>query len=131
MKKFRFFRFVLAILAITSFGLTSCEKDDDGGYYAGESAEDYKPNTYTISSVWDFGKVSGLTTAEKKEAEKSLAEACNGSKVFDTRKDAVAAFDATVEQLSKGVDSKEYKGLVCKLTLSRGSAIIKTSKIEW
>ncbi|MDE6416576.1 MAG: hypothetical protein K2K68_06085 [Duncaniella sp.] len=131
MKKFRFFFVIMAFFTMASVALTSCETDNDEPYYAGESAEDYKPNTYNISSEWDFSNVAGLSANEKKVLEQQFAATVNTSKVFNSRSEAVAAFDQLVENLANNSEMKQLKGLSCKAILKRGSAIIKSSKISW
>ena len=108
----------------------SCDKEDDV-YYAGESADDYKPATYTITSEWNFSNVDGLTSEQKKALETAMNNSVSAEEVFDTRVDAVAAFDAVVIELQNDPSMGQYKGLIAKLYLKRGKAIIKSAKLEW
>lgn len=130
MKKLTSLLFLTVSILLSCVCLTSCEKDDDP-YYAGESEADYRPAVYTITSQWDFSNVSGLTSEQKTEFEKALANSLNVSGEFDTRADAVAAFDDVVTQLKYDSTMGQYKGLKVQLYLKRGSAIIKSAKIEW
>ncbi len=128
MKKF-FNIFFLAISIIAFSGVfTSCDKDDDDEYYAGESEEDYRPNIYTIVSSWDLSKVTGLSTSEKKAIETELTSKVNASEKFDTRAQAVKEFDEVVDELRK-IDCPA--GMKGTLTLKRGTAIIKRANLQW
>ena len=121
---------LLVALCATQSVFVSCQKDDDV-YYAGESEADFKPALYTITSEWDFSKVSGLTSEEKTALQTSLNNSVNASEVFDTRKDAVAAFDEIVVELQNEATMAQYKGLKAKLYLKRENAIIKSATLEW
>lgn len=107
----------------------SCEKDDDEPYYAGESADDFRPATYTMTADWDFGGVSNLTSEQKISLKNQLEAASNTSEVFNTRAEAVASFDQVVSELRQM--DMPYKGARCKLYLKRGSAIIKSATLTW
>ena len=130
MKKiFKFFILIISLFALQA-SMVSCDKEEDI-YYAGESEADYKPATYTITSEWDFSKVSGLSSDEKKALETAMNNSVTASEVFDTRKDAEAAFNEIVIEWQHDPDMALYKGLKAKLYLKRGSAIIKSASLEW
>lgn len=122
-------------LLIISFFTTqcvfvSCEKDDGEGYYAGESEADYKPAEYTITSEWDLSKVSGLSDAEKQLYKAQLEDAAQSTAVYNTRTDAIKAFDIIVENLRTDADIN-MPGLSAKIYLKRKSAIIKSATLTW
>ncbi|MDE7450046.1 MAG: hypothetical protein K2M72_07530 [Paramuribaculum sp.] len=126
----KLFRLLLIVFAfaVCNYTFTACDKDDDSEYYAGESEEDYKPNVYTIESTWDLSGVSGLTAQQKKELQDQLAAEINGSQTFQTRAAAVAAFDASVEELR---NAEAPAGMKATITLKRSSAIIKRANLKW
>lgn len=123
--------FVLMVTLFTSQCLfVSCERDDDDPYYAGESEEDYLPAEYSITSEWDFSKVSGFSDVEKQLLKSQFEDALKATSVFSSRVEAVKAFDKVVEELRTNDDFK-ISGLKCKLYLKRGGAIIKSANFSW
>lgn len=120
--------FVVALISQSVF--VSCDKEDDI-FYAGESEADYKPATYTITSEWNFKNVSGMTSDQKNTLEKVLNESYNASEVFQSRADAVAAFDEVVIEIQHDPEMSQYKGLKAKFYLKREKAIIKSANLEW
>ncbi|MDE6535126.1 MAG: hypothetical protein K2K82_03850 [Muribaculaceae bacterium] len=122
--------FVLLLgLFTTQCLFVSCEKDDDEPYYAGESADDYRPATYSISSDWDFNGVSGITSQQKAELKANFEKEIRATGVYNTRKDAVKEFDDLVSEM-RNTDF-QFKGAKCKIYLKRGSAIIKSATLSW
>lgn len=132
MKKLFSFMLLFATLLISQSVFVSCDKDDNDIFYAGESEYDYKPTVYTITSNWDFSKVSGLSSSEKAELEKEMNKIAV-EETFDTRKDATAAFDAMIIEMQNDPDMGVLKGLVAKFYLKRkvDGATIKSATIEW
>ena len=121
---------IISIAFATSCVFVSCEKNDDV-YYAGESEWDYKPATYTITSEWDFSKVEGLTSEQKASLQSAMNNSVTATEVFDSRADAVAAFDEVVVELQYAESMSQYKGLKAKLYLKRDKAVIKSATLEW
>ncbi len=128
MKKLLYFLVALCSLFMVQSVLVSCEKDDDD-YYAGESEADYKPAEYTISATWDLSNVTGITESERKALEAELNK-FSSTAVFNSRVEAVAAFDNVVEEFKTNSDYK-IPGAKAKFYLKRGSATIKTATITW
>lgn len=132
MNKFIFKFFMLMAVMVCGLSFTSCDKDDDEEYVAGESAEDYKPNYYQTSAVFDLSGVSGISAAEKATLKESLENACKSNTLFQTRAEAVAAFDELVAELADQSDfPAELRGMKATIKLTRGSAVIKTAKLTW
>ena len=127
----KFFYLFLCLFTITStvVTMTSCQEEDDGSYYAGESEEDYKPNTYTITATFSLSGVSGMTAAQIKTAEEVLNKNFNFSQTYNTKADAVEAFDEIVSEAAS--DDDFYEGAKATFYLKRGNAIIKKSTISW
>lgn len=130
MKKFLSVFMLIMTMICTQYVLVGCDKDDNDDYYAGESADDFRPMTYTITSEWDLSNVAGLTASDRERFEAELESSVNTSQVFDTRVDAVAAFDAIVNEMKTSPDI-DLPGMKAKLYLRRGSAIIKSASITW
>lgn len=130
MKKIISLLFLAVAIFFSCTCFYSCEKEDDN-YYAGESGADFRPAVYTITSQWDFSKVSGLTSEQKTSLENSLNNSVYDSEEFETRADAVAAFDEVVMELKYDSTMGQYEGLKVKLYLKRGTAIIKSATLEW
>lgn len=132
MKKVLFVFMYLLAMAFTSAVVMSCDTEDEDTYYAGESEEDYKPNTYTITATFDLSNVSGLSSSEIEAAEKTLNSTVNVSQTFNTKADAVSAFDEMVANVASDSDlSSIYKGAKVTFYLKRGTAIIKKSTVSW
>lgn len=130
MKKIYSLLMMIMAITFTQCVLVSCDKDDNGDYYAGESADDFRPMTYTITSEWDLSNVSGISSSDKSRLEAQLESSVNASEVFDTRADAVNAFDEVVYELKNDPDIN-LPGMKAKLYLRRGEAIIKSATITW
>lgn len=117
---------------LCGFSFTSCDKDDNEEYVAGESAEDYKPNYYQTEGTFDLSGVSGMSSSEKNAMAQGLSEACKSNILFNTRAEAVAAFDEAVAELQYADDfPADLRGMKATLKLKRGSAVIKIAHLTW
>ncbi len=131
-------KFLMLLLCGTMFCttavLTSCDKEEDETYYAGESEEDYKANTYTITADWELSNVaelSSLSADQLAALEKQLEDECVETAIFNSRAEAIAAFDLFMEELRKNEDGTFMVGMKVKLYLKRGDAVIKSAELEW
>ena len=129
MKKLFSFLILLISILTTQYVLVSCEKDDDD-FYAGESEADYRPAEYTITSEWDFSKVSGLSDTDKQLYKSQFEDAMRNVAVFNSRSEAVKAFDTIVEEIRTNSEFN-IPGLKAKLYLKREGAIIKSATLSW
>lgn len=132
MKKLLSLFLLVITIATTQCIFVSCEKDDDD-FYAGESEADYRPAEYTITSEWDFSKVSGLSETEKQLYASQFADAVKSTAVFNTREEAVRSFDTVVENLRTLPIGPElnFSGLKAKIYLRREGSIIKSATMTW
>src|SRR5574344_985610 len=109
MKKYFYLFMCMLTLSFTMVSLNSCDKEEDDEYYAGESEEDFKPNTYTVESSWDFTGVSSLTSQKQKELAEVMESACKASTLYNTKAEALEDFDKLVVQMSSDPDMEKYK----------------------
>lgn len=124
------FNLLFVCFAILFCGaLSSCEKEDEGEYFAGESADDFVSATYSLEAKWDLSNAPAYkTNASSKETE--LNKTYSKSQNFDSRKTAESYFDQYVLTLASKKDS-DLKGAKCVLKLKRGQAIMKQSTLTW
>ncbi len=130
MKKVLYLMYCILAMTVTMPIMTSCEPEDDEEYYAGESEEDYKPNTYSIIFNWDFSGVSDLSSSEKQRIKTEL-DKMSVSSVFNTKKEAIVAFDKAVNDAKYDKEMASFKGLKCTMKLTRGTAVIKKATLSW
>lgn len=121
MKKFIYLMVVAFAVGFSSVGFVSCE-EDDSEYYASESEEDYKPNTYTMTSTWSF------TGPDAAKLKANFEKECAYTDVYATRSAAVSDFDHYVSQVSTLLMDA---GTKAELKLKRGNAVIKKANLTW
>ena len=129
MKKLLSIFAILVTILATQCIFVSCEKEDDD-YYAGESEADYRPAEYTFSATWDLSRVSGLSEVDKSIYKSNLEDACKAVKVFNSRAEAVEAFDMLIESFRTNPDVA-IPGAKAKFYLKRDGATIKSATLSW
>lgn len=132
MKKF-FYLIVCALTLVCSAALVSCDREDSGDYFAGESEADFKPAAYQIVSTWNLDNApacAGMSASEKQKHCDELAQDNVLNFQADSRKDAEALFDKFIKEVQQRA-LQDMKGMKATFKLKRGSAIMKSATVEF